>query len=76
MQKTEPSDSDRLAVIERVVLDMEKRLFGNGQPGVIDQLNKRVLSLENFRWWVLGLGVGTGVACGFGISKMLEAMIR
>jgi hypothetical protein len=60
----------RLAVIEAVVLRIEDRLFGNGQPGELDALTKRLSTLEHSRsyvkgvLWVIGLfttGVGAAV---------------
>jgi hypothetical protein len=47
----------RLAVIETVVLRLEERLFGNGQPGEIAQLKRRVRNLESWFWRAAG-------ACG------------
>jgi len=54
----ERTDSERLAAIEGVVVRLERQLFGNGQPGVISTLGKRVSSLE----WYLALAVGGGAA--------------
>lgn len=36
----------RVAVTEDVVDKMEKRLFGNGQPGILSDLDKRLKHLE------------------------------
>lgn len=38
-----------IAKIEVMVTDMHERLFGNGQPGELDKLSKRVTSLEHDR---------------------------
>lgn len=46
----------RLAVIETVVLRLEERLFGNGQPGEIAQLKRRVRNLES--WFRRAAGAG------------------
>ncbi len=37
----------QLARVETVLLRMEERLFGNGQPGVIEKLDRRVGDLED-----------------------------
>jgi hypothetical protein len=46
----------RLAVIETVVVRLEERLFGNGQPGEIAQLKRRVRNLESWFWRAAGAG--------------------
>jgi hypothetical protein len=77
------SDSERIAYIEATVMNIEKRLFGNGQPGEIDQLHerlnghgKRLAKMENWKWWLLGIGLGIGLGSGVGIVKILEAAGR
>jgi len=79
----EQADKERLARVETTLMNIDKRLFGNGQPGHIDQIhtrisesNKRIASLENWRWWVMGLGIGTGLGLGFISAHALEAMVR
>lgn len=37
---------EKIAVIESVVVRLESKLFGNGQPGVIGKLENRVAELE------------------------------
>ena len=66
------TDSERLAAIETSLNNIEKRLFGNGQPGELEQLHerinahgKRVSSLENWRWWLTGVAVGVGTLLGY-----------
>ncbi len=54
----ERSDHERLAVIEEVVLRLEARLFGDGQPGEITSIKHRIRALENWRWKIIG---GAGV---------------
>jgi hypothetical protein len=48
---------ERLAVIEAIVVRLEDRLFGNGQPGEIGLLKQRVAKLETWFWRAAG-GVG------------------
>lgn len=78
----ERSDSQKLASIEALLESMDHRLFGNGQPGEIDRLHgkigkvdARVTKLENWRWWVVGIGVGLGVATGAGLRSIAEHLI-
>ena len=69
---SERSDSERIAIIETVVLQMEKQLFGNGQPGQIDilherigDISKRVVHLENWKWWLSGMAFAVGSMLGY-----------
>jgi hypothetical protein len=48
------TDRERLAAIEAIVLRMEQRLLGNGQPGIIDKLERRVTRLESWFWRAAG----------------------
>jgi hypothetical protein len=77
------TDSERIASIETSVVNIEKRLFGNGQPGDIGMIHeritlqgKRIAKLENWRWWVVGVAVGAGVVGGAGLHKIVEAIAR
>lgn len=79
----EKTDSERIAVIETTVTDIKQRLFGNGQPGELDHLHTRVSSvgnrvakLENWRWWVVGIAVGLGVALGGTARAIAEALLK
>ena len=56
MRDEELTEHARLAVIEATLHRIEHRLFGNGQPGLIDTLQKRVGRLE----WYLAIAVGGG----------------
>lgn len=67
---------ERLARIETMVEEIYHRLFGNGQPGELDRLNSRVGKLENWRWWVMGIAVGAGIACGYGLNGLLQALAK
>ncbi len=64
------TDSERIAVIETTVVELKHNLLGNGQPGQIQVLHRRVSDisdrvsdLENWKWWVLG---GAGVIGALG----------
>lgn len=77
------SDNERLARIEVVLTNIEKRLFGNGHPGELGQLhtrldvhNKRLTSLEMWRWWIAGVALGLGIASGIGISQLIEGFTK
>lgn len=50
----ERTDHERLAVIEEVVLRLEERLFGNGQPSDIATIKERVRILEAWFWRTAG----------------------
>ncbi len=54
MERERRSDDPRLAVIEQVVLRLEARLFGDGQPGEIAGIKHRIRALENWRWKIIG----------------------
>ncbi len=49
MQNFEREVIDRLSNIERGQADMYRLLFGDGQPGVVQQLQRRVEEHERFR---------------------------
>jgi hypothetical protein len=48
------SIQERLAVIEEIVVRLEERLFGNGQPGEMEHLQTRVRRLESWFWRAAG----------------------
>ena len=50
----EKNIQERLAVIEQIVLRLEERLFGNGQPGEMAKLQERVRQLESWFWRAFG----------------------
>lgn len=52
----ERSVQERLAVIEEVLLRMEQRLFGNGQPGELALLKERLRRVETWFWRLVGAG--------------------
>lgn len=49
-----------VALIRQTVERMDMRLFGNGQKGEISGMKARILHLENWRYWVVGIAVGVG----------------
>lgn len=68
-------DSDRLTRIETTLNLLSSRLLGNdGNGGELDSLHRRVGKLENWRWWVVGIAVGLGVAVG-GAGKALMTVL-
>lgn len=69
------TDSQRLAVIESIVLDLRIRLFGRDQEaGVIGHLEARVATIEKWQRWIMGIGVGIAFASGMGAKTLLEMM--
>ncbi len=64
------TDSERIAIIETVALRLELRLLGSdGEGGIVERLDQRISSLEQWRWWLVGLTLGSGVA---GVAGMLR----
>jgi hypothetical protein len=51
----ERTTNERLAVIEDAVVDIRHRLFGNGQPGILDKHDQRLDRLESYLWRGLGI---------------------
>lgn len=49
------SDSERLAVVEEAVLRIEHRLFGNGQPGELSEVERRITKLE--KAYLIAIGI-------------------
>lgn len=50
--------------IEDKLDGLDRLLRGNGQPGFISDVNRRVGSLERYRAWVIGSAAGiTGTVC-------------
>lgn len=43
------TDSERIALIEQMMGDMQYRLFGNGQPGQLQRIDRRLARLESWR---------------------------
>ena len=37
----------------------------------IDEISKRLQKLENWRWWMMGIGVGLGIALAKVVPMML-----
>jgi hypothetical protein len=42
---------ERLAILEVRLKNIDHDLFGNGQPGMMRDLDNRIKSLEK-RWWI------------------------
>jgi len=49
MESFERQVIDRLSAIERGQLDLYRQLFGNGQPGLMQNLQRRVEEHERFK---------------------------
>ncbi len=76
------SDSERLASIETLVQSIDKRLFGNGQPGEIDHLHLRISgqgreiqNLQRWRYWIMGLAIGAGLFAGSVGHKLIANIL-
>jgi hypothetical protein len=59
----------RLVRIEQAALhldecldDLKKKLFGNGQPGVLQLLDKRISAIEKWMWRCIGI-----ISAGMGL---------
>lgn len=51
------AERDELLIrLETIVTNMDHRLFGNGQPGVVKEHEDRLKVVENFRYYLLGIG--------------------
>ena len=48
------SIESRLIVVEEILGRIELRLFGNGQPGELNSIKKRLTDLEQFKWKFVG----------------------
>jgi len=71
------TDSERIAVIEEVVMRMDRRLFGrDGDMGEIQHLDSRITKLENWRWWVVGMALGLGFAAGGFGKQLIETLTK
>jgi hypothetical protein len=46
---TEVTISERLLVIEAIVVRLEERLFGNGQPGKLTEIEHRLRAIEDLQ---------------------------
>jgi len=46
---TEVTISERLLVIEAIVVRLEERLFGGSQPGKLSELEARLRTIEDFQ---------------------------
>lgn len=51
---TNQTDRDMLIEVSTLMREMHGRLFGNGQPGEIDKINKEVRGLTNYRNRLIG----------------------
>ena len=58
MNHQDRSDRDLLIEVATIVRKMDQRLFGNGQPGEIDKMNREIRSLSSYRNRLVG-AIGT-----------------
>lgn len=70
----ETSDHDLLIDIHRRLKDLDRHLFGNGQPGVISKMEKRLRALEVFRWIVVGALLCAMALLGSQTKALLAAL--
>ena len=69
------SDRDLLIEVATIVRKMDERLFGNGQPGEIDKMNKEIRSLTSYRNRIVGaVGTVTFLLLAFG-AVLLEHIL-
>ena len=62
-----------VAKIETVVNDMHARLFGNGQPGIIQEHGESLNALYNFKNRVIGALIIIAVmVSALGITKIIS----
>lgn len=61
----------RLERMEAMLERLEHDLLGNGQPGAISLLSKRLTVLEAFRWQVLGAGIL--ISAAFAVIQLIAS---
>lgn len=61
---------ERLARVEESLAVMEKTLFGNGNPGVIDNIQKTIESLQRWKWITFGVILAFQFLTGSGIISL------
>jgi hypothetical protein len=68
----------RLTLIERDMAKLNHSLFGNGQPGVFDKIDKRLAHIEhqvnNIRMAVL-LAFSVGGAGGAAVTMVIKTLL-
>lgn len=52
--------------------EIDKRLFGNGQPGIIDKFDARITKLEQFRYWLGGIMFAGSAVGGAAAHKLMD----
>jgi hypothetical protein len=63
---------ERLVRTETLLLDIHRRLFGNGQPGEIEVIKQRLSVLEKWLWRITGfLGLATALMHGAEVIRSL-----
>ena len=59
----EDTDRELLIRIDERVEHMNRELFGNGQPGKIDELDERIADVEGFRGKILAIVAAATFFC-------------
>lgn len=49
--------SERIKNLDTTTNRLEKRLFGNGSPGELGEMKKRIASLEKIVYLIQGIGI-------------------
>ena len=58
IRERDRTDSERLVRVETVLNDMDHKLFGNGRPGKIEEIEARIKFLEDQRNRIIAIGTG------------------
>jgi len=66
---------ERLARIETKLDDGFGRLFGNGQPGVVEKHESRIGALERWQWHILGGAVAAWALAGW-LAPAIKAALK
>jgi hypothetical protein len=70
---TEPNNYEaRIVKLEEKVETMGHRLFGNGQPGILDRLSEKVDKIDGKVGKLMLTVVGLAGGSGFGLAKLIE----
>lgn len=64
------SEGERIAALETRVDDMHHTLFGNGQPGELKEMRRK---LDEMKWWIIGAACA-GILGNTGASAFVKFM--
>lgn len=68
----EPEFITKIAETHAIVVSMEHRLFGNGQPGELQKLSERIHVLEQWKYLVSGGAAVVGAIGGSVLTYFLK----